>query len=118
MRERTTKEKENTFPHWVALMSLGFALTLFFANTVPALRERDGLQEVEYELADLRERYEEAIRQTQLGVGQASEYDLQSLLVAIDQLGYTPLELCAAHPERLGENETGNDGTDRQREPR
>jgi hypothetical protein len=112
MRERTTKD--NTFPHWVALLSLGFALTLFFANTVPALRERDGLQEVEYELADLRQRYEDAIRANQLGVGQASEYDLQSLLVAIDRLGYTPTELCAAHPERLAET----DDPDDPREPR
>lgn len=101
MAERA--KKDNTFPHWVALMSLGFALTLFFANTVPALRERDGLAEVNMELADLVERYEEAIRQTQLGVGDASEYDLQALLVAIDQLGYTPHELCRAYPERAAE---------------
>ena len=58
MRERSPKD--NSFPHWVALMSLGFALTLFFANTVPALRERDGLQEVGEELEDLAQRYEEA----------------------------------------------------------
>lgn len=107
MRERTTKD--NSFPHWVALLSLGFALTLFFANTVPALRERDGLEEVEYELADLRKRYEGAIRANQLGIGQASEYDLQSLLVAIDRLGYTPAELCAAHPDRLAEKDGERD---------
>ena len=97
MRARPTKE--NHFPHWVALMSLGFALTLFLANTVPALRERDGLEDVEVELSDLVARYEEAIRQTQLGAGSASEYDLQSLLVAIDHLGYTPSELSRAYPE-------------------
>ena len=97
MRARPTKE--NSFPHWVALMSLGFALTLFLANTVPALRERDGLQDVDVELSDLVLRYEEAIRQTQLGAGGASKYDLQSLLVAIDHLGYTPRELCRAYPE-------------------
>ena len=101
MAERS--KKDNTFPQWVALMSLGFALTLFFANTVPALRERDGLAEVRGELADLVQRYEEAIRQTQLGIGDASEYDLQALLVAIDQLGYTPQELCRAYPERAND---------------
>lgn len=97
MADRATKD--NSFPHWVALMSLGFALTLFFANTVPALRERDGLAEVDRELAVLVQRYEEAIRQSRLGVGDASEYDLQSLLVAIDHLGYTPQELCRAYPD-------------------
>jgi hypothetical protein len=97
----------NSFPHWVALMSLGFALTLFFANTVPALRERDGLQQVDAELTDLVRRYEDAIRQTQLGVGDASEYDLQSLLVAIDHLGYTPEELCRAYPRRATEDGDG-----------
>lgn len=101
MRERSPKD--NSFPHWVALMSLGFALTLFFANTVPALRERDGLREVGDELEDLAKRYEEAIRQTQFGVGDASEYDLQSLLVAIDHLGYTPQELCSDYPDRSTE---------------
>lgn len=90
----------NSFPHWVALLSLGFALTLFFANTVPALRERDGLEQVDGELKDLVRRYDDAIRQTQLGVGGASEYDLQSLLVAMDHLGYTPYELCRAYPQR------------------
>lgn len=90
----------NSFPHWVALMSLGFALTLFFANTVPALQEQRGLDQVDAELADLVRRYEDAIREAQLGVGDASEYDLQSLLVAIDHLGYTPEELCRAYPRR------------------
>jgi len=101
----------NSFPYWVALISLGFALTLFFGNTVPALRERDGLEQVDDELADLVRRYEDAIRETQLGVGDASEYDLQSLLVAIDHLGYTPEELCRAYPER-------SDGEDDPRSPR
>ena len=90
--------KDNTFPFWVAWISLGLALVLFFANTVPALRERDGLREVDRELADLRQRYEDAIRERHVGAGHASEYDLQSLLVAIDQLGFTPRELCAAYP--------------------
>ena len=98
MRERSPKD--NSFPHWVALMSLGFALTLFFANTVPALQERDGLRDVEEQLVDLAQRFQEARRQTQLGIGDASEYDLQSLLVAIDHLGYTPQELCNDYPDR------------------
>jgi len=92
--------KDNAFPHWVALLSLGFALTLFLSNTVPALRERDGLQEIDNELKELIAQYEEAIRQTKVGVGDAGTYDLQALLVAIDRLGYTPQELCRAYPEQ------------------
>ncbi len=90
--------EDNSFPYWVAWISLGFALTLFFANTVPALRERDGLREVDQDLTQLRRSYEDAIRQRHVGAGQANEYDLQALLVAIDQLGFTPRELCAAYP--------------------
>lgn len=97
MRHRAT-EAASSFPRWVALASLGLALTLFFANTVPALREQQGLREVQVELTDLQRRYEDAIRTAALGIGPRTNYDLQSLLVAIDQQGYTPLELCAAHP--------------------
>ena len=99
MRARS-REVPSSFPHWVAVGSLVFALGLFFSNTVPALREQQSLRDVATELVDLRRQYEDMIRRTELGIASPSSYDLQSLLVAIDQLGYTPLELCAAHPER------------------
>ena len=90
---------ESRFPHWVALGSLAFVLWLFFGNTVPALRERQELQQYADELVTLRATYDAAIQEARLGIGPSSHYDLQALLVAIDQHGFTPLELCAAYPE-------------------
>jgi hypothetical protein len=91
-------EARSHFPHWVALASLGFVLWLFFANTVPALRERQELQAHEQALRRLRADYDAAIEQARLGTGPDAHYDLQALLVAIDQCGFTPAELCAAYP--------------------
>jgi hypothetical protein len=104
MRPRAS-EPSSSFPWWVALASLGFVLLLFFTNTVPALRDRQSLRDVQQELVGLRRQYDDAIRAASLGLGPRSNYDLQSLLVAIDQQGFTPLELCAAYPmsERAGE---------------
>lgn len=95
----TTPDAPSHFPHWVALASLGFVLWLFFANTVPALRERQELHELAGSLGKLRADYDAAIQQARLGVGPNAHFDLQALLVAIDQRGYTPAELCAAYPE-------------------
>lgn len=97
---RTTAEAPSHFPHWVALGSLAFVLWLFFGNTVPALRERQELRQHAESLAELKASYDAAIREARLGVGPNAHYDLQALLVAIDQHGYTPLELCLAYPER------------------
>ncbi|MFT4512463.1 MAG: hypothetical protein ACI89X_000512 [Planctomycetota bacterium] len=105
MRERSTKD--SAFPHWVALGSLVFVLAMFFSNTVPALRERQGLADLRTQLTGLKEQFETAIdrtaRQARLGTprrgGSNSEersdgnFDLQSLLVAIDEHDLTPLEL-------------------------
>ncbi|MFK7742355.1 MAG: hypothetical protein AB8H80_18725 [Planctomycetota bacterium] len=96
------------FPYWVALGSLCFALWLFFSNTVGALRERQGLRGVQLELDELREQYERAIGEAQLDAGpqraagsqHSPRYDLQALLVAIDRQGFTPTELCQAHPQK------------------
>ena len=99
---RTTAEAPSHFPHWVALGSLAFVLWLFFGNTVPALRERQELLAHAESLAALRADYDAAIQEARLGVGPNAHYDLQALLVAIDQRGYTPLELCAAYPENPG----------------
>jgi hypothetical protein len=93
----------SSFPHWVALGSLGLVLWLFFGNTVPALHEREQLRSLTDELQDLRRRYEGAIAEARLGQGGSTEYDLQALFVAIDQRGYTPAELCAAYPAPEGD---------------
>ena len=103
MRERSTKD--SSFPHWVALGSLVVVLALFFSNTVPALRERQSLHELQARLIDLRGQYERAIAQTakQARLGHSTSlghsggldepFDLQALLVAIDEQNATPLEL-------------------------
>ncbi len=96
---RSIPADESRFPWWVALGSLAFVLWLFFGNTVPALRERQQLQQYADELADLRATYDAAIQESRLGVGPNAHYDLQALLVAIDQHGFTPFELCASYPE-------------------
>src|SRR5262245_24348507 len=91
-------DEPSTFPRWVALSSLAFALWLFFANAVPAMRERSQLQAHAAELFDLRSQFDSAITEVRLGCSQSEHCDLQALLVAIDQHGFTPAELCAAYP--------------------
>lgn len=93
-----TADEPTTFPRWVALSSLAAVLWLFFANAVPAMRERSELQAHAAELFRLRDDYDVAITDARLGVGQRGHCDLQALLVAIDQHGFTPAELCAAYP--------------------
>jgi hypothetical protein len=95
-----TTEAPSRFPHWVALGSLALVLWLFFGHTVPALREQQILRDHATTLAQLRADYDGAITQARLGIGPNAHFDLQALLVAIDQRGYTPFELCAAYPER------------------
>ena len=94
------KDSSSSFPRWVALASLCIALWLFFANAVPAVRERQALETLETDLATLRDRYDAAIHEARIGGGPAARQDLQGLLVAIDRLGMTPAELCALHPPR------------------
>lgn len=96
---RPATANSSSFPHWVALCSLGLVLWLFFGNTVPAMHEREELRLLQDELLDLRRRYETAIVAARLGQGGRTDHDLQGLLVAIDQRGYTPAELCAAYPD-------------------
>jgi hypothetical protein len=97
---RTQAEAPSNFPHWVALGSLAFVLWLFFSNTVPAFRERSALNALGEDLAGLKHQYDAAIQEARLGLGPNAHYDLQALLVAIDQKGFTPFELCLAYPER------------------
>lgn len=87
------------FPRWVALGSLALVLWLFFANTVPAARERSELLQVATDLQDLRQRFDVAIRERRLGLARESSLDMQAVLVAIDQQGFTPAELCATYPQ-------------------
>ena len=102
---RPEPETPSHFPHWVALASLAFVLWLFFANTVPALRERQELNAHEQDLRQLRTDYDAAIAEARLGVGPNAHFDLQALLVAIDQCGFTPAELCAAYPQQPANGE-------------
>jgi len=95
------------FPTWVALASLGLVLWLYYGGTAPAAREREELLRIEAELLDLRDRMDAAITAVRLGRTADTTWDLQSLLVAIDQRGYTPAELCAAFPAAAGELPSG-----------
>lgn len=97
---RSPVEKSSSFPGWVALSSLGIALWLFFANAVPANRERAELRALAGDLETLRRDYDASIAEARLSRGSHAHQDLQALLVAIDRLGLTPAELCAAYPEQ------------------
>jgi len=107
---RRGSQDNSAFPRWVALASLGVALWLFFANAVPAVRERAELDALGADLGKLRQGYDAAITEARLGRGTNADVDLQSLLVAIDHMGMTPAELCAAHPEKRPDPERPPDG--------
>lgn len=122
MTDRATEDSPfpvRAFPYWVALGSLTFALLLFFANTVGALREQQSLQDLEVELGDLREQYDGAIRVARIAAGprDPNRVDLQSVLVAIDRQGYTPYELSLAYPRPENEPDESDqpDGIDGER---
>ena len=107
-------EAASNFPYWVTLGSLALALWLFFRHTVPAVHDRADLRATADQLRQLRRDYDGAIQQARLGVGPNAHYDLQALLVAIDQRGFTPYELCATYPERASKvtpPEPGEDST-------
>jgi hypothetical protein len=88
------------FPPVVAWGSLALALLLFFGNTVPAVRERAALRATAVELQQLRSRYDAALADALPGTpgAGAPPEDLQSVLVAIDRIGWTPAELLRAYP--------------------
>jgi len=99
------RREHSRFPTIVAWPSLGLALLLFFGNSVPALREQAQLRETEAGLRELRARYDDALARLRASTterGQGS--DLQSVLVAIDRIGWTPQELLRSYP---GEPATG-----------
>ena len=93
-------DDDSMFPQVVAWLGLAAALLLFFGNTVPAVRERKELSATAADLRELRRQYDVAIQHAQAGTpGCAGEQDLQSVLVAIDRIGWTPAELLACYPE-------------------
>jgi hypothetical protein len=106
-------QSRSSFPQWVAWISLIAAVVLFFGNTVPGVREREGLRQASAELRDLRARYDRALEFTRPGTPGATgeREDLQTLLVAIDRLGWTPQELLAQYPApsepQVGEPQAG-----------
>lgn len=88
----------NSFPQIVAWVGLVLALLLFFGNTVPAVRERNELRATADELKELRRRYDAAIEHARAGTSFGDRENLQSVLVAIDRIGWTPAELLACYP--------------------
>lgn len=102
VRKRPDSEV-SSFPQIVAWCSLVLALLLFFTSTTPALRERATLRATAADLQSLRTRLEDAIAHALPGTPQArkDEDDLQSVLVAIDRIGWTPAELLQSYPEPI-----------------
>lgn len=87
------------FPTVVAWGSLLLAVLVFFGNAVPALRERADLRATRARLQELREQYDRALASAWASApGHRGADDLQSVLVAIDQIGWTPEELLRSHP--------------------
>ena len=82
------------FPALVTTGSLGLALVLFFQSTVPALKERQELLQVERHHLELqrqliREATGFALRRTALS------RDIQTLLLELDRQGVYPAEFLA-----------------------
>lgn len=93
-------EGETRFPWVVAWIGLAVAIVLFFSNTVPAVRERAELRATAADLQNLRQQYDAAIAHATAALpGPKGEQDLQSILVAIDRIGWTPAELLRCYPE-------------------
>jgi hypothetical protein len=101
MGNKNTEADGNSFPQIVAWCSLVIALLLFFGNTTPAVRERAELRMKAADMQRLRHQLEESIAHALPGTPQTggAEDDLQSVLVAIDRIGWTPTELLQNYPE-------------------
>lgn len=97
---REHDDSETRFPWVVAWIGLAVAVVLFFSNTVPAVRERGELRATAADLQNLRQQYDAAIAHATAALpGPKGEQDLQSILVAIDRIGWTPAELLRCYPE-------------------
>jgi len=103
----STPQESSRFPTIVGWVSLILALWLFFGNTVPALREHKQLQQTEADLQQLRSRYDSALEHLRASTNERGRSpDLQSVLVAIAQIGWTPQELLRNYPaEPLAEDD-------------
>lgn len=96
----TRNDDETQFPRVVAWFSLALAVALFVSNIVPAVRERQQLRATATDLQELRRQYDAAIAHATAAMpGPGGEQDLQSVLVAIDRIGWTPSELLRCYPE-------------------
>lgn len=96
---RPVRESDSPFPQVVAWLGLAIALLLFCGNTVPALRDRAELRATASDLQLLRSQYDAAIAHAIAGTpGASGQQDLQSVLVAIDRIGWTPAELLSCYP--------------------
>ncbi|MEI6130402.1 MAG: hypothetical protein WCR59_10085 [Planctomycetota bacterium] len=96
-----SESEGSSFPQIVAWCSLVIALLLFFGNLTPALRERTLLRATSADLQQLRQRLEDSIAHARPGatMGRSAGDDLQSVLIAIDRIGWTPGELLQSYPE-------------------
>ena len=94
------RKPHTSFPTTVAWLSLGVSVLLFCGNTVPALRERADLQATQQQVERLRQQFERTLANSRAATPEAAEeIDIQSLLVAIDRIGLTPIELLQANPQ-------------------
>lgn len=111
-------DEDTHFPRVVAWLGLILAVVLFLSNTVPAVRERAELRATAMDLQALRQQYDAAIAHATAAMpGPRGEQDLQSVLVAIDRIGWTPAELLRCYPEPVAETLTVDDGEQEPLEP-
>jgi hypothetical protein len=87
-----TLHPPRAFPLTVAAVSATLATLLFLGSTMPALRERQMLADVETRRLRLRQQLDAVLQAARLREA-ALECDVEAVLVAIDDLGLTPAEL-------------------------
>ena len=92
------REETLPFPMLVTFGALAAALLLFLTNAAPALQERQRLEHVEREMNRELRNYVQALIGLRRQYSRRDE-DAQALLVSIDELGLTPAELLALHPQ-------------------
>ena len=100
MRRATGGVEEQTlsFPMLVTFGALAVALLLFLTNTASAFHEGQELERVERGMLRLRAEYVQQLVSLRRQY-YSRDTDYQALLVSIDDLGLTPAELLALHPE-------------------
>ena len=83
------------FPLWVTAGTLALTLALLVSTTLPALRDRGALQQIEQEKTRLRDLYEEQRRANQRSRA-TLRHDPQTILLEMDRLGLMPDEVMAS----------------------